>query len=150
RRRLDRGDRVHENEIVETSRASQAEIRLNDDTKLAVGPESRMTLDTFVYNARAHPRTTAVTMAKGAFRFISGNNPSSTYQVVTAAAAIGVRGTVFDLWVNSYGDTLALLHAGAIDVCPTPNNCRFFDTIGGMIQVNAQGVISYPRRWDNR
>ena len=150
RRRLDRGDRVHQNEIVETSRASQAEIRLLDDTKLAVGPDSRLTLDTFVYNARANPGTTAVTMAKGAFRFISGNNPSSTYQVVTPAAAIGVRGTVFDLWVNRWGDTLALLHAGAIDVCPTPANCRYFDTIGGLIHVSAQGVISYPQRYQNR
>jgi hypothetical protein len=150
RRRLDRGDLVHQNEVVETSRASLAEIRLLDDTKLAVGPESRLTLDTFVYNARANPGTTAVTMAKGAFRFISGNNPSSTYQVITPAAAIGVRGTVFDLWVNRWGDTLGLLHVGAIEVCPTPTNCRLFDTVGGLIHISAQGEITYPQRYQNR
>jgi hypothetical protein len=150
RHRLDRGDSVHQNEAVQTSRASQAEIRLMDETKLAVGPDSRVVLDTFVYDARATPGTTAVRMAKGAFRFISGNNPSSTYQVLTPSAAIGVRGTVFDVNVTPALDTWILLHQGVIEVCTTPTNCRVFSNIGGMVHVTSDGVISFPQKWENK
>jgi len=150
KRRLDRGDQVHQNEAVQTSRASLAEIRLLDETKLAVGPESRVVLDTFVYDARATPGTTAIRMAKGAFRFISGNNPSSTYQVITPSAAIGVRGTIFDTYVAANLDTLILLHEGVIEVCASPTNCRLFSTRGGLVHVSSQGEITFPRRFENR
>ena len=40
-RKLKTGDNIHQNEVIATATDSEAELVLNDDTKLAVGPESR-------------------------------------------------------------------------------------------------------------
>jgi len=146
KRRLDRGDQVHQNEAVQTSRASLAEIRLLDETKLAVGPESRVVLDTFVYDARATPGTTAIRMAKGAFRFISGNNPSSTYQVQTPIASIGVRGTIFDLLVQP-DRIVVILISGQILVTTLQNRTVSLIRPGTSLTVYLNGRVVGPTIW---
>ena len=49
-RKLKTGDNIHQNEVIATAKESEAELVLNDDTKLAVGPESRIVLDSFIYD----------------------------------------------------------------------------------------------------
>ena len=88
KRRLERGNKVHQQEIVQTARAASAEIRLLDDTKLAVGPEARVVLDKFVYDAGAAPGSIAINLTKGAFRFISGTSPSAAYEIRTPTASM--------------------------------------------------------------
>src|SRR5262245_58446069 len=77
KRKLEKGGKVHQQEIVETAKSASAEIRLLDDTKLAVGPSARLVLDKFVYDASAQPGSITVNLTKGAFRFITGKSTSS-------------------------------------------------------------------------
>ena len=44
-RDLSVGDNVRQNEVIEVSADGKGEFRLNDDTKLALGPGSRLVLD---------------------------------------------------------------------------------------------------------
>src|SRR3569833_1320395 len=54
-RRLARGDNVRQDEIIEVNTDAQGEFKLDDDTKLALGPGSRLVLDKFVYGSAKKP-----------------------------------------------------------------------------------------------
>lgn len=148
RRRLRKGGKVHQEEVVETAKAALAEIQLLDDTKLAVGPGARVVLDKFVYDPKAAPGSIAINLSKGAFRFISGSSPSTAYQIRTPTASMGVRGTVFDVYVAPSGETAVLLHEGAVDVCSATAACRRHDVIGRFVHVGLRGLVSLPLPWD--
>lgn len=148
KRRLQKGASLHQMEIVEAAKTASAEIRLLDDTRLAVGPGARVVLDKFIYNAPAEPGAIVVRLSKGAFRFMSGESPSSAYEIRTPTASMGVRGTVFDVYVAENGETAVLLHEGAVDVCSPAAPCRRHDRVGRFVHVGVQGLVSLPLRWD--
>ena len=92
-------ERVILNDEVRTGAASQLQILLLDRTTFTVGANARVAVDRFVYDPAANSRSTEVSVAKGAFRFMSGRNlrrPSGPVSVRTPVATIGVRGTIFE------------------------------------------------------
>lgn len=146
-RSLVRGEMVHQNEILITEKASSAEIELKDSTKLAVGPSARIVLDKFVYDAGAEPGSIAINMSKGAFRFITGASPKSAYEIKTPTVSLAVRGTVFDVYVDSDGETVVLLHEGEVDMCAAPGSCRRHNKVGHIVRVGVDRIITEPLLW---
>jgi hypothetical protein len=69
-----------------------AQIKFIDDTIIVVGPNSRLTIDKFVFNADNTAREVSIRMLKGSFRFISGNSPSGAYTIRTPTMTAGIRG----------------------------------------------------------
>lgn len=69
-----------------------AQIKFIDNTRIVVGPNSRLKIDTFVFNPDLTARDVVVTMLKGSFRFISGNSPDNAYTIRTPDMTLGVRG----------------------------------------------------------
>lgn len=69
-----------------------AQIKFIDNTRIVVGPNSRLKIDTFVFNPDLTARKVVVTMLKGTFRFISGDSPDGAYTIRTPTMTIGVRG----------------------------------------------------------
>lgn len=98
-RKLALADDVYHNEIIETEASSATEIVFLDQTKLALGPNSSLTLDRVVYDPDPDKSAFVATATKGVFRFVTGNLPKKSYTVHTPAATIGIRGTVFTLSV---------------------------------------------------
>lgn len=100
-----------------------AQIRFIDDTKLVIGPNSRLKIDKFVFNPDNTAQQVTIDMVKGAFRFISGNSPHQAYSLRTPTMTIGVRGTVVD--INARGpDSTAVFLDGSGQVCDeTGRNC---------------------------
>lgn len=115
-RSLAPNDGVVSNENIKTDNASNAQLRFLDQTTLTIGPTSSVILDRFVYNPDRTARDGTVQMSIGAARWIGGSTPSDAYKVQTPHAVIGVRGTVFDLLVESYR-TIVVLREGTIIVC---------------------------------
>jgi hypothetical protein len=76
-RMLREGDEVHLEELIETSADSEGEFVLRDNTKLALGPNSQITLDRFVYDPEAKDGDIVINATKGAFRFITGSAKKS-------------------------------------------------------------------------
>ena len=111
------GDSVYRNEVVKTGVDSTAKLVFLDSTNLAVGPTSRIVLDRFVYEGDPNAEKVAVGLAKGVFRFTTGNLDKKAYTITTPTAAIGVRGTVLDISVRS-ADTRVTLVEGLALVCP--------------------------------
>lgn len=98
-RKLALADDVYHNEIIETESSSATEIVFLDQTKLALGPNSSLTLDRVVYDPDPAKSAFVATATKGVFRFVTGNLPKKSYTIHTPAATIGIRGTVFTLSV---------------------------------------------------
>ena len=118
------GDSVFRNEVVRTGTDSLAKLIFLDSTNLAVGPTSRVVLDRFVYEGDPGAEKVAVGLAKGLFRFTTGNLDKKAYTITTPTAAIGVRGTVLDIDVRTV-DTRVTLVEGQALVCPRKNGVSF-------------------------
>ncbi|MGI9403204.1 MAG: FecR family protein, partial [Hyphomicrobium sp.] len=71
-RRLATGDNVRQDELIEVSTNGRGELRLRDDTKLALGPGSQLLLDEFIYNPEISGGAIVLNLVKGTFRFITG------------------------------------------------------------------------------
>jgi hypothetical protein len=122
--KLNPGDPVYRSEIVKTGQESTAKLVFLDSTNLAVGPTSRVVLDRFVYEGGESTQTVAVKLSKGLFRFTTGSLDKNAYSVTTPAAAIGVRGTVLDISVQSLKTKVTLVEGRAI-VCPVDKGAAF-------------------------
>ncbi|RUO97923.1 FecR domain-containing protein [Hyphomicrobium sp.] len=146
-RRLSRGDNVRQDEIIEVNTDAQGEFKLDDDTKLALGPGSRLVLDKFVYDSDKKTGSIVMEMAKGAFRFITGVASKPTYVINTPNASITVRGTIFDTYVLPDKSVWVLLHEGAIEATGKRNVCRVLDRPGQMMHIAADGTVTGPFNW---
>ena len=91
--------RVSLGDQVQTANASMLQILLLDRSNFTVGANARVTIDRFVYDPQRSASAVGASVAKGAFRFISGrsihNMPGKT-AITTPVASIGVRGTIFE------------------------------------------------------
>jgi hypothetical protein len=149
RQPLFKGVSVHQNEVIVTGQASSAELEFLDKTKLAVGPEARIVLDKFVFDASTSQGSISVNLSKGAFRFLTGIAPKDSYEIKTPTASLGVRGTIFDIFVGGNGETAVLLLEGAVQVCNLEGTCQLQDKLGTLFFVSTDGAISSPSKCDN-
>ena len=118
------GDSVFRNETVRTGADSNARLVFLDSTNLGVGPVSAVKLDQFVYVGESNGQKMTVNLAKGVFRFTTGALDKKAYQITTPTAAIGVRGTILDIGVQS-ADTRVTLVEGQALVCPRRSGVSF-------------------------
>lgn len=89
-------DVFEDDTIVVTS--GNAQIILNDGTRIVVGPSSKLLLDQFVVSEKSKAKTVAIKGLRGTYRFITGKSDKSAYKISTAHGTIGIRGTAFDFW----------------------------------------------------
>src|SRR5262245_52808508 len=148
KRRLAKGDGVHQQELLETQTASHGEFRLADDTKLALGPDARLVLDKFVYDPNTTGKQVMINFAVGAFRFISSNKDPVGYELKTPTAALGIRGTVFDFYIADRGAMVVLMHKGAVDVCAV--RCKLHNRVGQLAYVTRSGQVVLRKYWDRK
>ena len=83
---------VYSGDEIVTGAIGEAQLKFRDDTKLVVGPNSKMVIDAFVFNDDDTARQISINAVRGAFRFITGNSPKDAYSITTPTATIGVRG----------------------------------------------------------
>ena len=104
-------------DVVKTGARGTAQILFLDDTKLAVGPNSDITIDKFVYSGGQTAKQVTINVTQGAFRFITGLSAKNAYSINTPTATIGVRGTKWEGVVDKDGTFKATVFEGAIQVC---------------------------------
>jgi len=147
-RTLAQGGNVHQDELIEVATDASSELKLNDETKMALGPGAKLMLDKFVYDGEKTKGNIAVNLVKGAFRFVTGVAAKPSYVVRVPQASITVRGTIFDVFVQDNGISWLLLHEGAVTVCNERGKCRDLDEPGKLIRIN-DGDVGAPSRWTN-
>ena len=119
-RRLKARDPVFDNEKISAGAESHGEILLNDRSRVLVGENSIISLDEFTLGTRGFS-SGSIKVAKGAFRFITGNSKKGFMTVETPKSTIGVRGTAFDVYVADSGVTRVVLFRGEVEVCSRSN-----------------------------
>ena len=146
-RDLAKGDPVRQDELIEVGADGIGELRLRDDTKLALGPGARLLLDQFVYKPDIDGGAIVLNLVRGAFRFITGVAAKPAYVIQTPTAAITVRGTIFDMYIEDTGRSWLLLVDGAIQACNAAGTCKELDEPGKLLLISPDGELSEPRIW---
>ena len=103
---LAKGDSVLVDDNVITGSASRAQLLMIDGARIAIRPDSRISIEEYAY-AAADPGATITTsdddssvigLVKGGFRTITGaigKEDPTNYEVRTAVGVLGIRGTNF-------------------------------------------------------
>ncbi len=119
-RTLSAGSELFEHDKITVS-SGNAQVLFIDGTKLVVGPGSTLVVEKFLLRGGTTAQNFSIAALRGTFRFITGKSPKSAYNIKTANATIGIRGTGFDFWVlNNTG--VAVLE-GKVKLCNRSNNC---------------------------
>lgn len=141
KRNLSVADPVYEAELITAAAGSHGELRLNDDSLVIVGENSSIALDDFVVSENGFSSAT-LNVAKGAFRFITGDSPKGAFKIQTPLSTIGVRGTAFDVYVDeASGNTRVVLFRGAVRVCTRGQSCLLATRSCDIIEVRSNSDI---------
>lgn len=136
---------------------SQLQILLRDRSIFTLGSNARVTIDRFVIDTERDAGGASASVARGAFRFVSGRSGARSGAVRTPVASIGVRGTVVETVVGP--DALAVLEgeAGLPPFSGSPDDATLivlrgpgprgsgFDTPGAIDVTNGDTVFTLER-----
>lgn len=140
---------VFRKETVRAETNSSGRFRFNDDTQLTLGPGASVTLDDVVIGTQSKSaRKFAIKATTGTFRFVSGLSKKSVYKIETPVAAIGIRGTVFDLYIGPDGTTGAVLQEGAMRVCNSAGRCTSLTQPCQFARIDPNGQVRRRARAD--
>lgn len=145
-RQLSSGDDVRQQELIEVDKDGRSEIQLNDRTKLALGPGSRLMLDRFVYDPELSGGAIVMNLVRGTFRFITGIAAKPAYVIRTPNASITVRGTIFDVYTVTPNETWLLLIEGGVEACTSSGRCVVNDQPGKLIRISDDDIDG-PQSW---
>ena len=89
---------VHLGDLVVSGDKSSLQMLLIDHSVFTIGANARITIDRFVYDPDKGTTDIAASVAKGAFRFMSGRltGDAGKSAITTPVATIGVRGTIVE------------------------------------------------------
>ncbi|MBR9982202.1 MAG: FecR domain-containing protein [Desulfatitalea sp.] len=90
------GMEVRRADIVRTDRSGYVGLVFSDDTRISIGPNTELTIDTYLFEPLEKNFSFIVRMVRGTVSYLSGQiaklAPESV-QLLVPAATIGVRGT---------------------------------------------------------
>jgi len=132
-------DAVFRSEEISAADQSHGELRLSDDSKIIVGENSTIVLDEFVVGESGFAAGT-VNVVKGAFRFVTGNSRKGALKVRTPLSTIGIRGTLFDVYVHE-GIENVVLFRGEVQVCTRTGMCRTANRSCDVIEIKSENEI---------
>jgi hypothetical protein len=136
---------VYPGDKIITGAIGVAQVKFRDDTKLVVGPNSTLIIDAFVFNDDDTARQISINAVKGAFRFITGKSSKDAYSITTPTATIGVRGSEFDVSVESEGTTRVADYEGTTNICRRQPNGAVINPSQNCVEVRDPCTLSVVR-----
>ncbi|MEM6665071.1 MAG: FecR domain-containing protein [Pseudomonadota bacterium] len=131
-------DPIVRDEVIETGAASTGQFQFRDETNLAIGPNTRLTLNTAVFSGDRHNE-----LVRGTLRFVTDRvSRGRDLNISTPFATIGVRGTAYDVHVDpATGETTVLLvRGGPVDVCVRGGTrCVVLRSLCDCVRIGPQG-----------
>jgi Ca2+-binding RTX toxin-like protein len=115
--KLQTGSEIYQDDVIETDGDGTLGLLLADGTVLAVGPDSRMTIDEFVYDSSSTDGKLGVSFLKGAISFVSGKIAKNDYDDVDLQVpygSIGIRGTEFIVDIQPDGSAIVTVLDGSV------------------------------------
>ncbi len=141
---LAKGDAIHRNESIRTNASGTGAFMFVDGTKLAVGPNSSVVIDSYVFAGGDTVKKLTLGATKGTLRWISGKSDHSAYKITTPSGTLGVRGTAFDIYVGANGVTAVTLLSGAAQFCGA-SGCQTLQRHCDFIVAKPGGAVTKPR-----
>jgi hypothetical protein len=143
---LSLGGDVVDKERIDTKADGKAQIIFLDKSTLAVGANSSVTINHFVYDAEAGAGKQSVSLAKGALRFIGGGvSHGAGAEINTPSATIGVRGGMLMVRAGEPdGDHIVLLGGVATIRTPTGQTVELTRPGYGVLVAPGGTSISEP------
>jgi hypothetical protein len=92
------GTKVREGDVVVTGADGSIGITFSDNSLLSIGPDSRLVIDRFAFDATTHKGAFQASLERGTLAGVSGKlakQSPDAMKVRTPAALLGVRGTEF-------------------------------------------------------
>lgn len=134
-RTLAEGAEVFVGDEVKTGTATRVEITMIDDAKLTLGDNSRLVIDTYVFQPGSKKGNGSLRVVEGVFRAASGKLgklEGAPFRVGMPAATLGIRGTEF--WGELKGDGLlvALLDGKGV----------FLENQAGRVDITRKGYAT--------
>ncbi len=128
-RLLKKGSDIAPGETIDTG-DGRAQVRFSDGAFVALQPQSQFRVDDYVFNGKSDGKERSLfSLLKGGLRTITGaigKRNRAAYQITTAVATIGVRGTEYAI---QYGNSITgSVGEGAIEVC---NSAGCLDVANG-------------------
>jgi len=111
------GMEVDTGDIIRTNGSATVQLLFADNTKMAVGPNSELRVDVSLMRNSQRADSFVVNAIGGSFRFMSGDSAKSAYEINTPTATMGVRGTIFDVWIDTVGQSYTVILHGAVQMC---------------------------------
>ncbi len=146
------GMKVSSGDTVITDGSGQVQLLFGDETKIVVGPRSQLKIDDVLLNPSGTAKRFVINALGGSFRFISGKSAKPVYNINTPTATMGIRGTIFDLFVNKGRGTSVVLFEGEVLLCLKNGACE--NVAGGCVLSQAQPenleVGSFSQKFKNR
>lgn len=136
-----RGDDVVYQETLETLQKSGMLVKFNDGSKLTLGANSKVTVDSFVYAPGDANSKALISIPAGALRYVTGAMPKGQTTIDTPTATMVLRGTNVKVLTDG-GNTLLVVDEGSVSV---HNKQTGQDTIveeGDSVQISGSGISS--------
>lgn len=152
-------DRVVLEERIVAGENGLAQLMFLDQTTLTVGPNSEVVLDRFVYDPDTDAGEVALTLTRGAMRFIGGRiSKSSDATIKTPGGLIGLRGGMMAVdttdartrivllageraTVTVGGQSLTLSRPGAVAIIQNPLGPSPVLSFGGVLDADEAGEL---------
>lgn len=110
------GAHIVHKEQIHTTPTGSVQLLFTDKSTMSIGPNASIVIDEYVYDPNAHSGHMAVSLTKGALRFVGGQlSHAGEALVTTAAATIGIRGGTATI-IQGAGGTKVINHFGIIKI----------------------------------
>jgi hypothetical protein len=92
------GEEVRLRDLITSGDEAALQVLLLDETVFTVGPQAQLVVERFIYDPDRGNGEMAASVARGAFRYMSGRTArrSRNVQIDTPVASMGVRGTIIE------------------------------------------------------
>lgn len=138
------GDAIYRDERIRSNASGVGAFVFEDGTKLAIGPNSNVVIDRYVYAGNSKVKRLTLGATKGTLRWISGKSGHKAYRIETPSGTLGVRGTAFDIYVAANGLTAVTLLNGAAEFCGA-RGCKTLNRRCQFIIARPGGEVTQPR-----
>ncbi len=144
-RTLSRRSDIYVGDRVTTGGESQLQMRMKDGAMIALGANAEFVVKAYSQATKGDEKDEAVlSLVKGGLRTISGQIAKSSYSMSTPTATLGIRGTVFDVYVRDGGNTVVILRNGQVVVNGLAGGTEVLTQPGLASSINTGGAPSKP------
>jgi hypothetical protein len=133
-----RGDGIVYQETLETLQKSGMLVKFTDGSKLTLGANSKVMVDSFVYAPGDANSKALISIPAGALRYVTGAMPKGQTTIDTPTATMVLRGTNVKV-LSDGGNTLLVVDEGSVSV---HNKQTGEDTVvkeGDSLQISSTG-----------